>query len=327
MDDYVIELDDPDIAAQLLALEAEDAAAQAQKPLPAAERFEYEGAFAALMRSAGGDPAAAADGGRLMERLHRQALTKSDERLKEYGCDFIAGGYLFLRALEAPADARDYVLILLGMTRGDARENYSITDERIADFSGLGVRTVQRKRASLIEWQQAKNWTLVRIEERPYNPATQRYEANRYRTVFADYVTAFVREMRDYHISRSSLTATTSSSSRQNGVLVEEQAGAATEAGAAVSDEPRYPVRLHDDAAARFANRISQDFPDAPFVARKAKPKPKPVSTESMLFKRRDAVLGALAAYCDEVKATGGDIEAHIQALEQELLDVIRRYT
>src|SRR5436190_2215548 len=50
------------------------------------------------------------------------------EELQVDGCDMIKAAYLFLELLECPSQARDFVLALMGISRGDSSSILTIPD-------------------------------------------------------------------------------------------------------------------------------------------------------------------------------------------------------
>lgn len=305
--------------AELAQLEAEDAAYERTAPMLEPERIEFDkagGALSALARSAGSEGTALD-----LAKLQAQALSTSDRKLRGYGCDFINGAYLFLKILECPPQARDFVLILLALSRGDSETSLSITDVRIGELSDLTRQSIFNKRKALIEWQQAKDWTIIEIQEKPYNRETQKFEPTQYKITFADYVVVFVREMREF-LAKKPL----SNNVTKENIGVFEDSQESRDQQEAKNARQAFPESVRDDTIFRIADRISSDFPNAPFVPRKktySAPRP---THEQVLAGKRARVLASVDEFCADVVSLGGDLTSELTSLERDLGEVIARH-
>lgn len=193
------------------------------------------------------------------EEIIEGALTVTERKLKFFGCDFIKGGYLFLKGLKCPADARDFILILLAISGGNSEQKLIITDDRVAELSGLSKKTIQRKRKALKAWQQAKNWKVIEVWEGPRDRDTRRYLPTEYRVRFADFLIRFVWEMRSI-IHPKPLAIAEPRDDKESPALWGEMK---REKGMSA-----FPENISDRDVERIAVRISDDFEDAPIPTR-----------------------------------------------------------
>jgi hypothetical protein len=150
-------------------------------PLPA------KGGVAALMRSAG----AMAD----LEIF--SAETDAPDRLERDGSQFILITCALLEWFGVNEDAREFVQWMEGIANGNFTEPVVTVDEQIATVIGCGVRTVERKRAALMEWQKEKNTSLIEVVQGKFNPEKGRNDPTEYTVHIGANVAAFVRKARE----------------------------------------------------------------------------------------------------------------------------------
>lgn len=151
-------------------------------------------ARSALMRSAGVPP-----GVEFAREVNVGALAVADERLGRFFCDALKASYLLMNALEVPAQARDFVLIVMAASGGRNRR-LIMTDERLANFSGYSERTIREKRRLYREWLDSpKGWTAVRIHEQGFDRAAGKTAPTEYEVPFTAAVIKALREWRSYY--------------------------------------------------------------------------------------------------------------------------------
>jgi hypothetical protein len=285
-------------------LQDEDAILEQRRPFLVPERDVYDqvsGAKLSILRSAG----ASLDSEKLVQ-VSNEALTTVERKLRIIGCDFIAASYYLLKRNECPADARDFVNILMAMTGGDSELTFVIKDEWIAEFSGLSKSSVVRKRTALKDWQFAKNVCVIQIFEQPRSKENKHFKPNQYRVVFSDHVIRFALELRKLIQSRGTR------------IPQEVPDGTETERPALWQDmkkekEPlSFPVTLPLDAIDNAADRVSNDFRQDPI-----KPREKYQHKNQGSFTKRDPleaaearVLYALNDCRKELQMRKGDVNS-----------------
>jgi len=121
------------------------------------------------------------------------SVTRQDN-LEKDGCDLIKAAYVFLELLECPPDARDFVVCLMGISRGNASEYIIITDEQIAAHMGYKDRKViTRKREALIKWEQKNDYAIIKIHQREFDREKKKFKPTEYQVIITDFVAEFVR--------------------------------------------------------------------------------------------------------------------------------------
>ena len=174
-------------------LEAEDELYEKQRATEEGEPIKgrkVEGAEMALSLSAGGTLSHA-----LVSESPDLRWAKEDN-IERDGCQFIDAIYLFLDELGCPPDARDFVLAVAGISRGNYSDFMPITDDQICRRMGLGRETVRKKRKSLIGWEQANDWSVLEIHEKEFNREKMKYKPTEYRVTVTPFAARFIREYR-----------------------------------------------------------------------------------------------------------------------------------
>ena len=123
-------------------------------------------------------------------------LTSAGHDLQKDGCDFIHAAQWFLTLLGCPSTAIDFVLTLMGISAGDHEQLMVITDDHIAEVSGISRQSVSKKRKALMRWEQQMDYSVVEIHEGKWNHETGHFKPTRYRLVLLPYVARFVQEGR-----------------------------------------------------------------------------------------------------------------------------------
>src|ERR1044072_7818799 len=168
--------------------------------LPEAEAAIYEEvspAHATLMRSVGLQPGAVR-----AETIHEGAVDIVYQKLQRYACDYIKAAYLMLQELGVSDEAKEFVIIMLGVSGGNSKKKLIVTDERLAEMTGYSRKTLGLKRRAYREWEARAGWTVVKIHERPRDKETHQFYPTEYEVLFADHVTQFLREWRTFYQQR-----------------------------------------------------------------------------------------------------------------------------
>jgi hypothetical protein len=119
------------------------------------------------------------------------------EELRRDGCDMIKAAYLFLELLECPSQARDFVIALMGISRGDTASALTIPDYVLINHTGWSKRTTINKRKAFVAWSQTANLNLIEVIEQDYESGSGKYLPMKYRVVVTDYVEQFVTLARE----------------------------------------------------------------------------------------------------------------------------------
>jgi hypothetical protein len=212
-------------------LEAEDEIYERQKPLLEPEKIagKVRVADMVLARSAG-----ATIDHSLVPETTDLSFAKTDNIEKD-GCQFIDAIYLFLDELGCPPDARDFVLAIAGISRGNHIDLIPMTDDQICRRMGFKRETIRKKRNALVEWERNNGWSVLEIHEKEFNHDKMKYKPTEYRVTVIPFASKFVREYR-------------SRTSYKQGYKALENT---------ISDE-----------AQEIANEIAKELPDAPLVKR-----------------------------------------------------------
>jgi hypothetical protein len=221
---------------------------QYQKRQPAKDRTApMTGAKMALMASAGGLPNLD-----YALSVKEEDLSAIERKLRLFGCDFIGSSYLLMKEHGCNKDARDYVQIMMAMLRGNP--NLAIVkDEWVAEFSGLSVKSVVRKRKALKAWQFTSNVSLIEIHEQPRTKGTTNYRPTMYRDVFSQHVVRFSIELTKLLNNRTPHEA---KSDLPDGKEKPQLWG-----DMAKEKEPViFPHRLSSETVRQTARRIGEDF-------------------------------------------------------------------
>lgn len=163
-----------------------DYAHEDSKPVPTSS------AVAALRASVG------VYGGFEVEPAPVPSYARTDN-LERDGCDMIKAAYIFLSILDdpCPPDARDFILCLMGISRGNSAEHIIITDDQIAAHMGHNRNRVAEKRRALIEWEQKNDYSIIKVREREFNTDKGRYDPTMYQVLITDFVAEFLRLARE----------------------------------------------------------------------------------------------------------------------------------
>jgi hypothetical protein len=215
-------------------LEAEDEIYERQKPLLEPEKIagKVRVADMVLARSAG-----ATIDHSLVPETTDLSFAKTDNIEKD-GCQFIDAIYLFLDELGCPPDARDFVLAIAGISRGNHIDLIPMTDDQICRRMGYERHALRRKRNALLEWERNNGWSVLEIHEKEFNRDKMKYKPTEYRVTVIPFASKFVREYR-------------SRTSYKQGYKALENA-------------------IVDDVG-DIANEIAKELPDAPLVRRQQK--------------------------------------------------------
>jgi len=146
-------------------------------------------ALQALSASAGGPFAL------VYEEAPRAAYLKEDD-IERVGCNFIDATLQFLDWLNVPADVRDLVLAIAGLSGGNYSDFSEIPRSRIGQRMGLSGETVRQRVDALWEWQRNNGKSLVLIQEREYDPVKKRYTTTQYQPVVVWVAAEFMRELK-----------------------------------------------------------------------------------------------------------------------------------
>jgi hypothetical protein len=144
-------------------------------------------AAAALIRNAGEFPN--------VELL--PAVKVRPDNLKKDGSQFILVGEWVLEMFGVDADARGFVMWMVGIADGNYAEPFKSIDEQIAAVYGYKTRAVEMKRAALLAWQVANNTTLIEVREKKFNPEKGRNDPTEYVAHFGEHLTKFIRLARE----------------------------------------------------------------------------------------------------------------------------------
>jgi hypothetical protein len=117
--------------------------------------------------------------------------------LRNDGCDMIKAAYLFLELLDCPSQARDFVLALMGISRGDTTSTLTVPDYVLINHTGWSKRTTINKRKAFVAWSQKANLNLIEVVEQDYESGSGRYLPMQYRVVVSGFVAQFVALARE----------------------------------------------------------------------------------------------------------------------------------
>lgn len=129
-----------------------------------------------------------------MKRERDERLTI--DNLEKDGCDFIECAFIFMALLGVPAEAIDFVLCLMGMSRGNYNDPIKASDEQLSKRMNISRKTVQKKRDTLLSWMSASTYNIVKIDKQDYDPDLGRIPSTHYTLILVPYVATFVRDTR-----------------------------------------------------------------------------------------------------------------------------------
>jgi hypothetical protein len=105
--------------------------------------------------------------------------------LQKDGCDFLSAIYFYLVKMGCPGVSCDYVAVVTGLSDGNSEEEYELTDEFLSGVMNVSTRTIQTKRARLIQWMRDNKFPVLGITEGEYNHKKKRNSPTRYRAILA----------------------------------------------------------------------------------------------------------------------------------------------
>jgi hypothetical protein len=130
------------------------------------------------------------------------AASDAPDRLERDGSQFVLVTCALLEWFGVSEDAREFVQWMEGIANGNFTEPVRTIDEQIAGVIGCGVRTVERKRAALMEWQEEKNTSLIQVEQGKFNPEKGKNDPTEYTVHIGRHVAEFIRRARENNAFR-----------------------------------------------------------------------------------------------------------------------------
>lgn len=134
----------------------------------------------------------------------KTSTEKFSERddLEKDGCDFIECAFIFMALLGVPEESIDFVLCLMGISRGNYQEPIVATDEQIAKRLNCSLNTIRKKRNTLLSWMNASTYSIIEIHQREYDHQTGKYKPTQYKLLLVPFVAHFVRRTRIKEFTR-----------------------------------------------------------------------------------------------------------------------------
>jgi hypothetical protein len=226
-------------------------------------------------------------------------LTRTDN-LEKDGCQFIDAIYLFLDELGCPPDARDFVLAVAGISRGNHVDLIPMTDDQICRRMGVKRDAIRRKRNALVEWERNNGWSVLEIHEKEFSREKMKYKPTEYRVTVVLFASRFVREYR----SRASY--------KQGFKALENSIGKEAE---------------------EIANEIAKELPDAPLVKRqqrKAETQPPRFDSKPSNFNKQpnlDIELDTVfSRWCAEQVRNGFSLRKKLETKQGRLQEIAIRH-
>lgn len=118
-----------------------------------------------------------------------------NDNVERAGCQMIDTTYQLMDYANVPAEVREIVMVISGLTGGNFTDFTELPRSRIAQRMGVSLETVRQRIERLWEWQRNGNPELIQIEEQEYDAAKKRYTTTKYKPVVVRFAGNFIRRL------------------------------------------------------------------------------------------------------------------------------------